>query len=143
MRRAGHQGFCDAHRCLGGIGAHRFLHIAEHHVVHAVRAGGARAAKAGVHARQRLYFQGDVLNDVAHPGAALHPLEEAALVVFAAPVAVQGGQQGLHALEEPGDLVRGPVLEVFYVQPHHDEVLPVDGPIVGPAHGFDVKDPHR
>jgi hypothetical protein len=141
--RAGGERLGDAHAGLGRVQPHGFLDVAEHHVVHAVLAGAARASETGVHAGQRLDLQGDVLNDVPHPGTALHPLKEAPLVFLAAAVGVQRRQQLLHAPIEAGDLVRGAFLHVLNVQPHHHQLVAFHRPVVGATHGLQFKDPHR
>jgi hypothetical protein len=105
-------------------------------------ARAARAAEAGFHAGQRLDLQRDVLDHMTHPRAALHPFPEATLVVLAAAVADHAGEQGLDALVETGDLVRGPFLQVLDVEAHDDEVVPFHGPVVGATHGLEFEDAH-
>jgi hypothetical protein len=107
-----------------------------------VVAGTPCATEARLHTGQRLDLQRDVLDHVTHPSAALHAFPEAALMVLATAVADHGGQQGLDALVETGDLVRGLLLQVLDIEAHDDEVMTLDGPVVGATHGLELEDAH-
>ena len=142
VRGAIDQGLGDAHGGLRGIHANGLLDVAEHHVVHTPLAGASGTPEARVHAGKGLDLQRDVLDDMAHPGAAFHAFPEAAFMFLAAAVAVHAGQQRLDAFEEAGDLVRGLLFELLDVEAHDDQLVPFDGPVVGATHGLELEDAH-
>ncbi|MFN8591966.1 MAG: hypothetical protein U0031_10955, partial [Thermomicrobiales bacterium] len=73
------------------------------------RAAGLAAGDFG--SGQVLQFEGDVLQDVAHPRPLAHPLQEAARLADGAGMLVQPWQQFGEMLVEAGNLVGRPVLE--------------------------------
>ena len=61
----------------GGVG-HLFVARTHHHLVDPAHSSLARLAEAALHSGQVLQLEGDVLEDVARPGALAQPLQEAA-----------------------------------------------------------------
>jgi len=104
----------------GGAADHGIAR-AEGHFVHAMLAGGAGLAEAGLHAGHVLQLQHHVLEDVAGPGAAMQALDEAAALADAAAVLDQAGQPGCQALRETRQFVRGEVFQLADVEPGLDD----------------------
>lgn len=72
----------DAHRRPSGVAARRLLDVGKDDVVDAVVGRLAGAAKGDIHPGQRLQLKGDVLDDVAHPGAFCDALHKSAVAPF-------------------------------------------------------------
>ncbi len=136
------QRFADVHCGLGGILAHAFFQVGEHYVINAFLAIVAGSAKAGVHTRKGLDFQGDVLYDVAHPRALIYPHEEPAFAVLRAAVRHHGREHRLQPVPKAGHNVSGLFLHVFEVEHHHDELVTFHRPVVGATHGVYFSDFH-
>ena len=89
-------------------------------VVAAALAAAAGLAAGDLGAGKFLEFEGDVLEDVAHPGALAHALEEAARFAEGAGVVVEAGDEFGEAFVEAGNLVGGAVLEFADVDVEQD-----------------------
>lgn len=138
-----HERPADAHCRPTGIAARRLLDVGVHDVVDTVGAGLAGAAEAYLHTCQHLQFEGDVLDDVAHPGALGHPLHERTLAALGTLVLHQGGHQGNEPVVETGDEVGRQFLQLFEVELHDDELVPADAPVVGASQGPRLQNSHR
>ena len=90
---------------------HVLLGAAEHHAVHAALRDFACLAELGRHASEVQQLDDDVLQHMAHPGAAFQALDEAAALAHAAVVLDQRGQPGGQALIQAGQFVGGVVLQ--------------------------------
>ena len=115
---------------LAGGEADVFLLVTVDDVVDAPFAGAARLAAGHLGAGQVLQLQGDVLEDVAHPGAFAHALQEPARLADGAAVVVERGEQLGQVLVEAGDLVGGPVLQLADIDDQLDDRHA--GPDIGP-----------
>ena len=110
----------EAHGQRAGGDADVFLGVGVDDVVDAALAGAARLAAGDLGAGQVLQLEGDVLDDVPHPGAFAHALQEAARLADGAVVLVEAGQQLGEVLVEAGDLVGRPLLQLADVDFEQD-----------------------
>ena len=118
---------------LAGRDADGLVGVAVDDVVAAAHAlDRARLAAPRLVARQRLQLEGDVLSDVAEPGALVEALDEAAAAAAGAGVVVEPGHGLEQLLGEARQRDGGVVLEGAEVD---DEV---DGLLVGPDVGAPV-----
>ena len=131
----------EAHGELAGGDADVFLGVGVDDVVDAALAGAARLAAGDLGAGQVLQLQGDVLDDVPHPGAFAHALQEPARLADGAVVLVETGQQLGEVLVEAGDLVGRPLLQLADVDLQQDGRHA--GPDVGPAEDGGIADLQR
>ena len=106
--------------------ADALLLVLEDHVVVAGRAFAAGLAEDGVRSGELLQLDGDVLEHVAEPGAAVlgEAAHEAAFGLERALVRAQARQRGEEPVREAGDLRARPALELAEIdgEPHHGEV---------------------
>ncbi len=94
-----------------------FIARTHHHLVHPAHAGAARLAEAALHPGQVLQFEGDVFEDVPGPGAFAQPLQEAAVLAYAAAMLDQRGQPRAQSLVETGNGVGRGIFQDANVQP--------------------------
>jgi hypothetical protein len=109
----------------------------EHHAVDAGLARRARLAEAGRHAGQIEQLDDHMLEHMAHPGAFLQALQEAAPLAHAAVVLDQVGQPLRQPLVQTRQLVGRVLLQLAEVQP--DFQAGSVGPDVGPAQVIDAQ----
>ena len=110
---------------------------AEDHAVDAVPRGAAGLAEAGGHARQVQQLDDHMLEHMAHPGAFLQALQEAAALAHAAVVLDQRRQHRGQPVVEAGQPVRRPVLEFAQIQPDFERRTV--GPHIGAAQVGDAQ----
>ena len=121
--------------------AHPLVTGAKHHAVDAAAGGAARLTEAGGHARQVEQLNDHMLQNVAHPGTLLQPLQESARFTDPALVLLQRRQPLAQPIGESGQLVGGVVLQLAQVQPgfQHRSISPdVGAAQVGDAQELDV-----
>ena len=126
-------------RDLAGLDADCLLAVLVDDVVVAVLAGASRLAVADVGAGEVLELEGDVLGDVAGPGAFLEPRDEAAAAAEGAGVVLEARQEVDQGVGEARDLVGRELLEDAEVDHHPDDRLA--GPVVGAAEDARLDDP--
>src|SRR5258706_10390371 len=111
----------------------------EDDVVAAVLAGAPGLAVADIRAGQVLELEGDVLADMAGPGALLEPGDESAAPAEAAGVILEARQEVDEGVGEARDPVRREVLEDAKIDDHPDDRLA--GPVVRAAQDPRLEDP--
>ncbi len=119
----------------------RLLAVLVDAVVLAVHAGRAGLAVADVGAGEVLELEGDVLGDVAGPGALLEPGDEAAAPAERAGVVLEGRQQRDERVAEARDPVGRELLEDAEVDEHPDDRLA--RPVVRAAQDAGLEDAQR
>ena len=88
---------------LDGRSTDSFISRTHCHFVHATHRGTARLAKAGLHTRQILQLDYDVLKNVRRPGPFAHTLHEAATFINTAAMFDQTGQCRVQSRIKPRD----------------------------------------
>ena len=121
----------EPHGELAGGDADALLGVRVDDVVPTGLTGAAGLAAADLGARLALELEGDVLGDVADPGALAQPIGESADAPGAAGVLADAGQHLEQRLGEAGDRVRREVLEHAEVDDELDRRVVV--PVVRPA----------
>ena len=114
----------DAQREIPRRQAHRLLDVAVDDVVLPLRQPlAARLAEGDRRAGEHLQLDGDVLQDVPHPGPLVlfHPPHEAAVLAVGAAVLAEGGDHLQQAVGEPRQLDRGKILQLLEIHPQADD----------------------
>ena len=127
----------DGH--LPGLEADLLLAVFEDAVVLAGRAGRPGLAVADVGPGEVLELQGDVLGDVADPGAVAQPADEAPASPQRAGVVLERRQERDEGVGEVRELVRRVLLQDAQVHEHPDDRLA--RPVVGAAQDAGLEDP--
>ena len=128
-------------RRVHALDPERLLPVLDHHLVDAAGIGLPRPAIAHGRARDRLEFQRDVLEHVAHPRAGPQPFEKAAPFTDRAAVLDHRRQPGHDPVVETGQCVGRKILELPQIDPGFQDGK--RSPLVRTAKNLERCDLHR